>query len=868
MPLPFCFAWVDATDATFGVAHQVEDEKIFSFKLSHSEAGKPTLAIEILNPYAGLLGSSRKQWAWFSRYDGAAYKPEFFGRLMGIPDSLFGETVTLVLVADPPDFLARKQAVAETLKIRPFYDPVFLDAAHRDDADAILEGWCADYHVDRVTHDVTISDRLIGEDGLITFGGDDVFYDSVTLSLDQPPLAQVEMDATIGWTQQASGLIDLGANVVSSFSGDGLISDWPKPLQNLQGGWSVAAASAIDLRGVGSALTASWSYQWQNTERFHSIGDTMSVSISQSLPQIDTNSAVSRVLTSRYVIGIVDPYQTDENGKPAPVNIPAQVNETTAYVPLWQVSTSLTLRYDAARSRQERVRFTLTAGLQDILTAPDAATAREIVTLNAADVGVPLLDVKNQIAVRGEAVDLGEVISVPASLSPAIANANFQICIAAGTTSATEPAYSATLGVLTVDGTATWASLGATLQAELPDWSAAATYATGTVIRPKAVLWTTYEQLLPSTPAPTVGVSVEAGRVVRRNSGASFQICTTAGTTGPTEPGFSDTRGATTNDGTAQWTCLGASVPDGTSYWLATTGGTAGTLEPAFSGGAGSALGDGSVTWTGLGTGGNFIGVPIGDVSRRSYLPTARGLWSLEYLISVARAKMLTRARAVKVGVSGPIDRFDDLSCRMNGRLLDARLPGGVATGKIVDYNLTGDGDHGEFLGSATLACAVGLGGLTVVYDGAPTVWEADVAGPDVQAYAGRIITAGLGDFGYSVPQDVTADDGLVFPLTRDQAVLTEQWHGTLAAQQTAIGSALEAARRAANLPPVTGVVTSIQNQQATARAGQNSVANALKTNPIWLELELAPVTGSSFAVGYAISVQSLSVPKMIDLAA
>ena len=113
MPRPFCFAWVDETATTFGVEHQVEDEKIFSFNLSHAEAGKPTLEIEILNPYVGLPGPGRKQWAWFSRYNGSAYEPLFFGRLMGIANSLFGEIITLVLVADPPDYLDRKQAVAQ-----------------------------------------------------------------------------------------------------------------------------------------------------------------------------------------------------------------------------------------------------------------------------------------------------------------------------------------------------------------------------------------------------------------------------------------------------------------------------------------------------------------------------------------------------------------------------------------------------------------------------------------------------------------------------------------------------------------------------------------------------------------------------------
>ena len=156
----FYFAWVDPNTAFDPAVHNVEDEDVFSFKISQVEGDFASLELVIKNPRVGLLKPGRKVWAWFSMDTGTVIRPLFLGRIVGLPTNLFESTVTLEFTARPTDFVAQKLALAETLKVLPYYDPIFISPESWGDPDVVLEGRTVLWHVDPITHVVTVSDIL------------------------------------------------------------------------------------------------------------------------------------------------------------------------------------------------------------------------------------------------------------------------------------------------------------------------------------------------------------------------------------------------------------------------------------------------------------------------------------------------------------------------------------------------------------------------------------------------------------------------------------------------------------------------------------------------------------------------------------
>lgn len=124
--------------------------------------------------------------------------------------------------------------------------------------------------------------------------------------------------------------------------------------------------------------------------------------------------------------------------------------------------------------------------------------------------------------------------------APAVGSERVFVCTTAGATGATEPTWVNTRGALNTSSSAVYQECTgiAALNGDAtntPSWTITAT-----------------------PPGGVKNTAVTLGEVIKRDSGASYQICTIAGTAGNgAEPAFSNTAGVTTADNTVTWTSLG-----------------------------------------------------------------------------------------------------------------------------------------------------------------------------------------------------------------------------------------------------------------------------------------------------------------------
>lgn len=386
MPGPFYFAWIDAPVAFNAAVHNVEDEFILNFSVQHDEGDFPTASLTFKNPRVGLL--SRPVWAWLSwdknwvpaQDHVPDIIPIFLGRLLGLPNNLFGEVITIDLVARPQDYHEQRQVVADALRVLPQWDPIWISADHWEDNDTVLEGYTRLWHFDRVSHVVTTSDIIVGEDGIAEIEESEIPYESVSMTLSQAPFRSVLVEGTAKWTQRDAGKFQvLDKYRVHALNGATIISGWPKKGSSIDGGYRVKESECVDLNGVEDMALNAWSSSWQSANDEPSPGDTMSASYSSNLlANYYTGASHAAApqpppLTMKTTMGV---------GK-------ASFDAQFLYVLGYNLQCTLHLAYEVGRGRTEIARFIIESNLQPVLTDPTSVDQQELkISSNDVDIAI------------------------------------------------------------------------------------------------------------------------------------------------------------------------------------------------------------------------------------------------------------------------------------------------------------------------------------------------------------------------------------------------------------------------------------------------------------------------------------------------
>jgi hypothetical protein len=362
------FAWVEPNEEFDEDIHNRMDELVFDFEFEHNEGDFAGLRLVIKNPRIGLLNPARKTWGILSFDDNGTITPIFRGRLIGVPTNVFDTLVTIDFTAKPTDYEDQKATLAETLKVLPYYDPIFVSPDAWEDNDAVLEAYSRLWHVDPVTLELTTSDILIPEDGVEEVTEAQHFYDQMQVTLNQTPLRRVSMVATIPWTQTANGLISLthtiynmfSTSIPTSFTMPGLISSWPKPGAGFGSGWQVLSGSMTDVSYSIPRMFIPEIFSWQG-----------------EVPLIPDGSVI-------FPLKVTGEYHSGER---AGFNFQYEL----VIAQLGYGKPELTVTYNADREFAQIVTFTLETDQQAIVTAAGEDESMAI-SINANKVSDPTSD--------------------------------------------------------------------------------------------------------------------------------------------------------------------------------------------------------------------------------------------------------------------------------------------------------------------------------------------------------------------------------------------------------------------------------------------------------------------------------------------
>jgi hypothetical protein len=401
----FGFAWLGDEFETFDGSQFRMDEQVISWNVTGNEGDCDSLDIIIKNPKRGLLNGSI--WASLSYGTSTGDAVEIYrGRLTAIPEDITAETVDLMFIAKPSSYDQQLAILAAELRALPPYDAAWIDPDKRDDPMTVLECQSALYFVDRVTHNMSITDILIGEDGTVDITADDLIYDSLKCgSSGDPPMTSVTMIGHANWKQIASGGFQVpNANGSrATLSGSSLCSSWPKTGTTIAGGYKVTVGFCNDDLNINIQKPVQKNWSYENAAKTHTVGDVMSSTLTYTIFPAGGNLFLSNIKTQTGSVpaASVVAYEENESGGYTQydpyasidgatmgsdqVMIPMHVSYNAELIPIWRISYGLSLSIDSGANAAEAIKFTITADLQPIVILPDPTVITQTIELSTQD---------------------------------------------------------------------------------------------------------------------------------------------------------------------------------------------------------------------------------------------------------------------------------------------------------------------------------------------------------------------------------------------------------------------------------------------------------------------------------------------------
>lgn len=159
--------------------------------------------------------------------------PLFKGRIEGLPLKIQGDILSIEASAEPNNSRNQLKKIAQTLKKAPYWDDLFVDETSPDFME-VLEARTSLWHWDRVTGELGLSDLFQGTKSLDVT---DIFFpESLTVTLSDLPLSQIDVSVKAEWVQQAEGEFNLypriaaifPEGIINTLTRESFLAAWPK----------------------------------------------------------------------------------------------------------------------------------------------------------------------------------------------------------------------------------------------------------------------------------------------------------------------------------------------------------------------------------------------------------------------------------------------------------------------------------------------------------------------------------------------------------------------------------------------------------------------------------------------------------------